>query len=57
MDEYGIAVRAGHHCAKIFHDCFSISASVRLSLNFYNTKKEIDYFIQTLKKVIRIFYV
>lgn len=43
LNEYNIAVRAGHHCAQILHrEIFKVAASTRVSLSVYNTKDEID---------------
>ena len=42
LDKFGIAVRTGQHCAQPIMDHFGISGTVRVSLSFYNTKKEID---------------
>jgi len=55
LDENGIAVRTGHHCTQLIMKRLAIPASVRASLAFYNTKEEIDYFIECLKKVRKIF--
>ena len=55
LDECGIAVRVGHHCTMPLHTRLNIPASIRASLYFYNTKEEIDYFIESLKKAVRIF--
>ena len=55
LDEAGIAVRAGHSCAQILHKKFGLDASVRASLCFYNTTKEIDKMVETLKKIRKIF--
>ncbi|MEJ5203686.1 MAG: cysteine desulfurase, partial [Anaerolineales bacterium] len=43
LDRYGIAVRAGHHCAMPLHDKFNLPATTRASFYLYNTKEEIDY--------------
>ncbi len=56
LDECGIAVRVGHHCAMPLHKKLDIPASIRASLYFYNTKEEIDYFMESLKKAVRIFH-
>lgn len=55
MDTEGIAVRTGHHCAMPLMDFFEIPATCRLSLSFYNTKQEVDRFIETLHKVKEVF--
>jgi cysteine desulfurase / selenocysteine lyase len=50
LNSYGIAVRAGQHCAKILLDFLKAPATVRMSVAFYNTKEEIDKFIEATKK-------
>ena len=50
FNTYGIAVRAGQHCAKILTDFLKAPATVRASVSFYNTYEEIDFFIEVLKK-------
>ncbi len=55
LDQYGIAIRAGHHCAQPLHSYIGISASCRVSFYLYNTKEEIDIFLDALRKVDRIF--
>ncbi len=50
LDKMGIAVRTGHHCAQPVMDFFKIPGTVRASFAFYNTKEEIDIFIEGLKK-------
>ncbi|MBV5311772.1 MAG: cysteine desulfurase [Prolixibacteraceae bacterium] len=55
LDKFGIAVRTGHHCADPLMDHFGIQGTVRASFAFYNTKEEIDVFIEALKKVIAMF--
>ena len=49
LNKYGICVRAGSHCAKILKDDLGIKNTVRISLYFYNTKKEIDELVEVLK--------
>lgn len=46
-----IAVRSGNHCAKILHEIIGTDQSVRASLYFYNTKEEVDYFIEKVKEI------
>ena len=48
LDQEGIAVRAGHHCAQPVMRKLNIAATTRISLYFYNTFQEIDYFIDRL---------
>ncbi len=55
LDKFGIAVRTGHHCADPLMDHFGIQGTVRASFAFYNTKEEIDVFVEALKKVIAMF--
>ncbi len=52
LDKLGIAVRTGHHCAQPLTDYLRIPGTVRASFSFYNTKEEIDIFIEALKKVV-----
>lgn len=52
LDKYGIAVRTGHHCTQPLMQCLNIQGTVRISFAIYNTKQEIDFFTEKLKKVI-----
>jgi cysteine desulfurase/selenocysteine lyase len=52
LDQYGIAVRTGHHCTQPLMKRLGISGTVRISFALYNTPEEIDYFIEKLKKII-----
>ena len=54
LDKLGIAVRTGHHCTQPLMKFFDISGTARISFAFYNTKEEIDYFIDALKKAIKM---
>jgi cysteine desulfurases, SufS subfamily len=54
LDQYGIQVRSGHHCAQPLMGIFGIEGTLRVSFAFYNTKKEVEYFVECLKKVIKI---
>ena len=49
LNNYGICVRAGNHCSKILKDEIGIKNTCRASFYFYNTKEEIDRFIEVLK--------
>lgn len=49
LDKYNICVRAGNHCAKILKDEIGVKNTVRISFGLYNTKEEIDKFIEVLK--------
>ena len=55
LDQMGIAVRAGHHCAMPLHLKYDISATTRASFYIYNTKEEIDQLAIGLEKVLRIY--
>jgi cysteine desulfurase/selenocysteine lyase len=55
LDQKGIAIRAGHHCAQPVMQRFNIPATARASFAFYNTKEEIDVLAETIEKVIEIF--
>ncbi len=55
LDQEGIAVRAGHHCAQPVMKRFNVPATARASFAFYNTKEEVDTLANTIEKVIEIF--
>jgi cysteine desulfurase / selenocysteine lyase len=55
LDQEGIAVRTGHHCAQPVMDRFQIAATTRASLAFYNTAAEIDALIGGIRKVQEFF--
>jgi len=55
IDEEGIAVRSGHHCAQVLMERLNVAATSRASFYIYNTKDEIDSLINSLTKVARIF--
>jgi cysteine desulfurase/selenocysteine lyase len=50
VDKLGVAVRTGHHCAQPIMDFFKIPGTIRASFMFYNTKEEIDIFIEAVKR-------
>lgn len=50
IDKLGIAVRTGHHCAQPIMNYFDIPGTIRASFSFYNTKEEIDTFVEAVKK-------
>ena len=51
LDQHGIAVRAGHHCAQPILRRFGYEATLRASLAFYNTRDEVDTFVAVLREV------
>ncbi|MFC1780532.1 cysteine desulfurase [Patescibacteria group bacterium] len=55
LNEDGIAIRSGHHCAQPLHNKFQIPATARISFYIYNTKEEIDKTGEALKKVVKMF--
>ncbi len=55
INEHGIAIRTGHHCAQPVMDRFEVTATARLSLAFYNTQEDIDKFFIALEEVLKIF--
>ena len=56
LDSFGIAIRSGHHCAEPLHRYLNENATCRVSFSFYNTKEEVEYFIDKLKEVRRILH-
>lgn len=50
IDKLGIAVRTGHHCAQPIMDYYRIPGTVRASFAFYNTREEIDSFVEAVRK-------
>ncbi|MDF1673562.1 MAG: cysteine desulfurase [Vicingaceae bacterium] len=54
LDKLGIAIRTGHHCTEPLMNRFGIPGTARASFAFYNTKEEIDVFIEALKKAINM---
>lgn len=50
IDKLGIAVRTGHHCAQPIMNFFNIPGTIRASFAFYNTKEEIDIFVEAVKR-------
>jgi len=55
LDQEGIAIRAGHHCAQPVMQRFNVPATARASFAFYNTKEEVDVLATTIERVIEIF--
>ncbi|MBC7795986.1 MAG: cysteine desulfurase [Pyrinomonadaceae bacterium] len=55
LDQEGIAIRAGHHCAQPVMKFFEIPATARASFAFYNTKAEVDKLVDAVQKVIDVF--
>ncbi len=55
LDQQGVAVRTGHHCAQPLHERFGISVSARASLGVYNTEEDIEALVAALYKVRKFF--
>ena len=55
LDRYGVAIRAGHHCAMPLHERFGITATARASFYFYNTRVEVDKLGEALEQVKHVF--
>jgi len=55
LNDQGIAVRAGHHCAQPLMDRFGVPATARASFTFYNTKSELDALADGIRKVNEVF--
>ena len=54
LDQMGIAVRTGHHCAQPIMDYFEISGTIRASFSFYNTREEVDRLVEGLRKAMKM---
>jgi cysteine desulfurase/selenocysteine lyase len=55
LDQEGIAIRTGHHCAQPVMQRFDIPATARASFAFYNTKQEVDELVKGIEKVREVF--
>ncbi len=55
LDQEGIAVRTGHHCAQPVMQRFGVPATARASLAFYNTRQEIDALVKGIGEVVKVF--
>jgi cysteine desulfurase/selenocysteine lyase len=51
LDADGVAIRAGHHCAQPLMEYLKVNATCRASVYFYNTKEDVDQFLESLRKV------
>jgi len=54
LDQQGIAVRVGHHCAQPVLEHFKVPSTIRASFAFYNTEAEVDRLVEGLKKAIEL---
>ena len=55
LDQEGVAIRAGHHCAQPLHARFGIVASARASLGLYNDHEDLDRLADAVRKAIAMF--
>ncbi len=55
LDEHGVALRAGHHCAQPLMEWLGIQATARASLSFYNKKEELEPFVKGLEQAKEFF--
>lgn len=55
LDRLGVAVRTGHHCAEPLMHRLGIEGTVRASFALYNTKEEVDIFVESIKRVAKMF--
>ena len=55
LDRFGVAVRTGHHCAQPLMHKLGVEGTVRASFSFYNTREEIDVFVDAVKKTAAMF--
>jgi cysteine desulfurase/selenocysteine lyase len=55
LDEEGIAIRSGHHCAQPLMEFLGLPATSRASFYIYNTKEEVDVFVNALEKARKLF--
>jgi cysteine desulfurase/selenocysteine lyase len=51
LDQEGIAIRTGHHCAQPVMERFGVPATARASFGLYNTREEVDALVQAIRKV------
>jgi cysteine desulfurase/selenocysteine lyase len=54
LDNYGIMIRSGFHCAQPLHELFKLKSSARASFYIYNTREEVDRFIEVLKEIEQV---
>jgi cysteine desulfurase/selenocysteine lyase len=55
LDDDGIAIRSGHHCAQVLMEQLDVAATSRASFYMYNTRRDVDALIDSLNKVAKVF--
>ena len=53
-DQQGVAIRVGHHCTQPLHEKLGVPSTARASFYFYNTRTEVDRFIEVLRRVVKM---
>ena len=53
-DQQGVAIRIGHHCTQPLHEKLGVPATARASFYCYNTRDEVDFFIEVMQKIIKL---
>ena len=56
LNEYGVAIRAGHHCTQPIMDYYGIPGTGRASFSIYNSKEDVDRLIEAIQKVKQVFW-
>ena len=54
LDKYGVAIRAGHHCAQPLMSHLGVTATARASFGVYNTPGDVEAFLEALSKAMRM---
>ena len=52
LDQQGVAVRTGHHCAMPLMSCLGVPGTVRASFSLYNSEEDVDRFVSALRKCL-----
>jgi cysteine desulfurase / selenocysteine lyase len=55
LDEEGVAIRAGHHCAQPLMEYLGVPATARASFGIYNDETDVAAFVRGIERVVRIF--
>ena len=55
LDQHNVAIRAGHHCAQPLMKKLNLNAIARISFGIYNTKDDVDSFIDAIKETKKFF--
>jgi cysteine desulfurase/selenocysteine lyase len=55
LDDEGIAIRAGHHCAQPLVESLGVAATARVSFYLYNTRQEVDALVEAIRRARKVF--